>query len=239
MNILNSLCAVQWTNYIVDIAAIIFCLVMMIVSGKRGFISCFFGIISTVAALLAAIFLGKVIVSATGGLFGLQDYLYKTFEGAFAKLQGFNVDISDTGVEAALKTQEVSAIVGRLVLNAVGKGESLAAGTTLAMLLATSTSELATLLICGIALYIIVKVAALLLKGLFNTIADNSDFVGGVNSLFGALFGVLYAVLIVSVVLAVLAVIPNETITAYFAKTLFIGKIYEHNPLIYLLSLFI
>ncbi len=235
----NALCAVQWSNYILDIAVVALFLVMAIICGSRGFFSCILGIISTVAALLAAIFLAKLVVDATGGLFGLQGVFAKKFSGTFSKLGGFDVDVSGADVETALKTSSVPAVLARLVLKIVGKQEGVAAGTTLGQLVGQATASLATTLIAGLIIFILVKILVGLLKRVLNNAADNVGSLGWVNSLLGALYGVLCALLLVSALLAVLAVIPINALSNYLSKTLFVGALYAHNPLVYILSWFL
>ncbi len=228
-----------WTNYILDILAGVFLFVTLLVCGKRGFIRCFFGIVTTMLALVLALTLSKAILSGTGGLFGLQDWLGGRFETFFAKLSGFNADISESGVEAALKEQNASAIVARLVMKAAGKQEEITAGTTLAMLLGQSTAGLAATLIVGILVYFGTKLLMRLLRGILESLANKMPLMKGTNTLLGTIFGFLYAMLIICAILAFAAILPIKSLPVYFEKTLFIGVLYEHNPLIAVLSWFL
>lgn len=238
MNI-NLICAVEWTNYVVDGVAILLALIMTIVCAKKGFVGCLLGTVSTLLALIAAIALAKPILNATDGLFGLQEKLLNTFSESFAKVKGFDTDISTIGVEAALKEYDVTAVLGALVLKIVGKQESLATGTTLASLLGEATSSLAATLITGIVLFILIKLAVFLIKGIFKSLIKKAKLVNGIDTLLGAAVGLLQAFLIVCGVLAVLAVIPVESIQSYLEQTLFIGKLYAHNPLVTIIGWFL
>ncbi len=233
---LNHLCAVNWSNYILDGVLLIAFFLFVFICGKRGFISCFFGIVSTLVAFILAITLAKTLLSATGGLFGLQGVLEGKFIKFFSKLNGFDVDISTSGVKAALQEQDVSALVARLVMKAAGKEDTLAAGTTIGMLLGQSTAKLAMTLLVGILIFVSVKLLMLLLKSILNDTADGIPMLNGVNVFLGSLFGFLYALLIVSVLLALLAILPIKAIPIYLDKTLVVGWLYEHNPLIVILS---
>lgn len=230
------LSAVQWSNYIVDGIVALFALIMIVVCAKKGFIDCFFGTVSTLLAVIVAVTFAKTLVGATDGLFGLQEVIQTKLEGMFAKLNGFNADISQSGVEAALKEQNVSAILAGLVMKLVGKQDSIPEGTTLAMLLGEATSTLAATLIAGLALFIVVKLLTALLRGVLNAVAEKIELVNGVNILLGGIVGFLQAFLIVCAILAVLAIFPNEGITTYLSKTLFLGKLYVHNPLVGILG---
>ena len=84
---LQNLCAIRWTNYLLDGVLALVLFGYVIYCAKRGFIDCFFGFFSTIIALVAAIFLGKVVLYATGGLFGLENALDKKFTEAFMKVK--------------------------------------------------------------------------------------------------------------------------------------------------------
>lgn len=236
---LHLLSAVQWTDYIADGIVALFALIMLFSCAKKGFIDCFFGFISTAAALILAVAFAKTVVGATGGLFGLDDLLKRKIESSLMKVNGFNVDISAVGVETALKTQNVTGILYDLVMKLVGQQNNLPEGTTIAMLLSDKTSALAVTLIAGVAIFIIAKLVMMLLKGLLNTIAEKIPLVKGVDTLLGAVVGLLQAALIVCGILALLASFPNENVAAYLSKTLFVGELYVHNPLVTILSKFI
>ncbi len=236
--ILNGLCAAAWTHYIPDILVAIFVIVMMIVCGIKGFISCFFCIISTFVAFFVAISLAKVTVGVTGGLFGLEDLMASGIEKAFSNTKGFNVDISAEGVQAAIENHDVSAVLARLIIKSVGKGD-VPVGTTLASLIGEATAGLAATLLVGILLFFIVKLLMLLLKAILNGVAENMAVVGGVNVFLGVLYGLFCSLMIVSAILAVAAIIPIPAISKYFDKTLFVHGLYNHNLLIEILSWFI
>ena len=233
----NALLAIQVGNWIIDVAVILFTLIMLAVSAKKGFINCFFGTISTALALVIAISCAKVFVSTTNGLFGLADIIQAKIEASFAKIEGFTSDVSKSGVEQALKEQNVSAILAGLVIKLVGKQDSIEAGTTLAMLLGEATSGLAINLISGFILFVLTKSVVWFLRGVLNVLTENIHLVNSANVLLGALVGLLASVLIVCTVLAVLAIFPNEKITEFLSETIFVGKLYVKNPLIKIIAL--
>lgn len=235
----NLICATAWSGYIVDGVVILFALIMTIICAKRGFVGCLLGTISTLIALIAAVLLAKPAVNLTGGLFGLQEKFSLSFSESFAKVKGFNTDISAIGVEAALKEHDVTAVLAALVLKLVGKQESLAAGTTLAGLLGEATSSLAVNLITGLILFILIKLVVALLKGVLKGIIKKVKLVNGIDTVLGAAVGFLEAFLIVCGILAVLAVVPSDSITTYLEGTLFIGKLFAHNPLVTIIGWFL
>ncbi len=235
---LYSLCA-GWTRYIPDILVGLFFLITLIVSAKKGFIGCILGIVSSLVAVIVAVSFAGAFADGTGGLFGLQGSLTDTFEKTFLNMDGFSVDVSAVGLETALKEQNISAIVSKLVLKVAGNQEEIATGTTLASLLGEAIASLTVRLIAGLLLFILVKIVVRLLKRILKGLVDKIPLLGGVNRVLGGVFGLLYAWVVVSALLAVLAVIPITGITAFFERTLFVGFLYEHNGLVYILSWFI
>ena len=234
----NAFNAIQWKSYIADGAVALFVLIISIICAKKGFVGCLLGFLSTIIAVVAAVALAKPILEATDGAFGLQDVLQKAFEKAFGKIAGFNADISGQGIEAALESQDFPAILSKLVMKLMGKGD-LAPGTTLAGVVSVATARLATTLIVGILIFIVIKLLVRLLRKILNAIIKSIPLVGGLNRLLGFLVGVIEALLIVSFVLAILALFPSQGVLNYFANSLFVGWLYDHNLLVMLLSLFI
>lgn len=224
-----------WYHYLGDGIALIFIIVFSIVCAKRGFIECFFSLVSTVLALIVAFSLAKSVVGWTNGLFGLQGFLDGKLTLAFEKMNGFNADISAQGADAAIQSGNVPAILGRLILNWAGQGD-LPAGTTLGSLLGGAVAQLACSLLAGVALYFLVQLILLLLKGILTAIANNISAVEAVNALLGALVGLLQSILLVCLVLTVLTLFPSQAITGYLNTSLFLGWLYNHNPLVLLLG---
>ncbi len=236
---MNGLCAAVWIRYLPDILVGAFFLISIFISARRGFIGCVLGIVSSVLAFVLAVSLAGALVDGTGGLFGLEESLTKSFGKTFLKVDGFGVDVSQTGVKEALEAQKVSSVVSLLVVKVAGKQEQIAAGTTLASLLGQATGSLAARLLAGLVIFIGVKILIGLLKRVLSRVIDKIPVLGGVNRWLGALFGLLYAWIIVSAILAVLALIPGKAITAFFAKTVFVELLYEHNIVILLLGWFL
>ncbi len=238
---LTALCAGSFKYYIVDIVVILFFVFCMVKSARKGFFNSVFGVISTLAAVILAIMGAKILLGVTGGLFGFQDSVFEKFREIFSKWEGFNTDISGIGVDEALKTNTMPAIVAKLILKIAGKDSEIVPGTTLAQLTAEATSSLASLLFAGILIFFVTKLVFLILKRTLSGDPDDLEESGALslNSLLGALLGAVYALVIVSGILAILAVFPFKSVTGYLSNTLIVGKLYVSNPLVYILGLFL
>ena len=66
----------EFTHYVVDIVALAVILITALVSLKKGFIRCLFGFVSTIIAIVLALFLTKPVISWTNGMFGLMDKVH-------------------------------------------------------------------------------------------------------------------------------------------------------------------
>ena len=234
----NALCGVQLSNYLGDIIVVVFLIAFSVVCAKRGFIECFFGFVSTVAALLAAVLFAKTVLSITGGLFGLQKYLTKLFSSGFAKLDGFNADISAEGVESALADKNLPAILARLTLKWFGKAD-VAAGTTLATLVGATTARLAALLFTGVLVFIVCKLLLALAKKFLNSLAEKIFLLEAANSVLGGAVGLLQGLLFVCLAISLLTIIPSQTVGNYLQNSLILKGIYNYNPLVSILGWFL
>ena len=59
------------------------------------------------------------------------------------------------------------------------------------------------------------------------------------GALLGAVVGLLPAILILCVIIGVLTLFPSDTITEYFANTYLVKVLFDHNPLVAILGLFL
>ncbi len=231
---LQNLCAIQWTNYLVDLVLAAVLIGYVVYCAKRGFIDCFFGFFSTIVAFLVAIFLAKALAKATGGLFGLQKALDRNFTDAFMRVDGFDTHYVGEGTKETLKANGVSAVLAQLVLKLTKSAEK---GTVLAVALGDVTASLATTIFCAVILFIAAKLILRLTKGGLEKIAGKLKIIGAANTLLGGFVGVLGFTLLVSAVLAVFAVLPIRTLNNAFNDSFLVGFIYKYNPVMWLIGL--
>ena len=225
---LNGLCAIAWSNYLLDLIVLGVLVFTAWYCGKKGFIECFFGIVSVVAALLMGILLTKLVVSLTGGLFGLQDSLNTSFEMALLKIEGFGTDISNAGLSAALAEKNLPNFLVDLIIENFGN-ESIPTGTTLAMAAGRTLSGVCTNFIAWILIVGGSWGLMWIVKKIVKKIATKIKLVKRIDVLLGCVVGLFFGLLAVSFVLGILALVPSEGITAYLDKSLFVGALYNNN----------
>ena len=225
---LNALCA-AWTVYAVDILAVVVLFVFAVAAAKRGFVACFFGLISTLVAILVAFLFMKSLVNWTNGIFGLQTVVENASASGLSKITGFDIDISSQGLETALSGKLPQFLINIVVEN-VGKSE-VPAGTTVAMVVGETIGRLAVSLIAWLALFLVVKLLLRLLERVLSSVIEKIPLVGTLNNLLGFAVGALQGLFVVCGVIAILALIPSESFAAFFNQTVFVKALYNQNPI--------
>ncbi len=238
MNVINLLAAegsFDITAYVVDIVVVAVAFIFMMVCSRKGFVNCVFGLLASVVAIVAAICFASVVVEATGGLFGLQEQFVASFTSSFSSIEGFNVVVeADANLAELFAAQDMSAILANLIAtNFVEVPE----GYTLGMLAGETVGGYAALLISGVVLYVIFRLCLSIVKKLFNFITSGTGLLGALNTVLGACVGLLEALIIASVAVAVCAMFPS--LMEYMNSSVILTWIYNNNPLMWLLSLFL
>lgn len=234
---LHTLC-VGFTDYLADIIVLLVLTGCIFLCARRGFIDCFFEFVSTVAAFLTALLFTKAVVSLTGGLFGLQDLMSGSLEKSFLNIKAFQTDISNEGMEAALRANNIPTFLVRLIVNAFAD-ETLPVGTTIATLAGGAVARLATMLIVFASLYALARVALFFMRKILTDLAKKITLVHKVNTVLGGVAGFIEGLLILYAVLSLLSLIPSENIMSYMDNSILLGFLYNHNLLNILLGLFI
>lgn len=227
----------SWTFFAVDLIALAVVLVFAVVCSRRGFVDCFFGFISTLVAISLAFLFMKTFVRITGGVFGLQGLIERGCTNALLKIKGFDLDISTQGV-AELLSGKLPKFLVNIVVENIANGD-VPAGTTVATVVAQTASKYAINLIAWLLLFLLAKLFIRLLERVLTAIVSRLPIVGSLNSLLGLAVGVLEGVLIVSGVVAVFGLFPSNTLANFFNGAYFIKVIYNHNPLLLILKLFL
>ena len=226
--LLSALCAATWTNYLVDVAVVLALVIFSLICSKKGFIECFFGFISVIAAFAVAILFTKLFISVTGGLFGLQDVFTGSFERTLLKIEGFSIDVSPEGLEALLAEKNLPKFLINQILDTVDT-TGVPAGTTLALLVGQTLSRYIISFLAFVILFIAARLLMVLLKKILKMMAAKISLLGAVNSLLGAAVGLIEGLIAISAILSILALIPSEAITSYLNDTYIASWLYNNN----------
>ena len=228
---LQSLCAVKWSNYILDGIALLFIIGYAIVCARKGFIECFFSFVTVYISIVLAFSFAKLALSVTNGWFGMQASLTKSFTKSFEDVEAFTMAVDKNGLEAALSQHDLPKFLVNLAVEWFGS-ETLPEGTTIAMVLGQVTARLLSLLISGAFVFVLSIVGLFFLKKILSAFIKTIKILGLVNGVLGACVGLFQSLLIISTILGVVALIPSATIEGYLTNSLFLGVLYENNLLI-------
>ena len=220
--------------YLVDIVIAIVVFIGVLKGAKKGFITCLFGFISTIVALIAAFSFATLLVDMTGGLFGLEESLTSSLTASFSNIEGFNVVVdANANVKELLLEGNISNILVKLIAE---KYATVPDGYTLGMMAGETVAHFASALIAGIALFFVLKLVFAFLKKFFNFIAKGG-LLGSLNKILGAVVGFIEAILLVSLVVTVLSMIP--AMAAFLNGSILLTTIYQINPIAWFIALFL
>ena len=232
----KELCARTAMQYAVDIFVLLFLVAFVFICAKRGFVECFFSLVSTATAIFVAVTFAKLILNLTGGLFGLQGVIENGLTGAFTKLDGFNAEMSAQGIEDAISTQNFPAILANLAVKWFGKTQP-PEGTTIAMVFGGVCAKLLSLLIVGAIIFFLVKVLLYFIKRALKDFVESIQILHSVNTALGAGIGLIYGLLIISTLLSFLSLFPIAWVQEQIAGSFFLGWLYDNNLFVWGLGL--
>ena len=86
---------------------------------------------------------------------------------------------------------------------------------------------------------LIVKLLFLLLRKGLGAIIKRISLLKGIDAFLGMLVGLTEGILLISSIISVLNLIPSDTLAAYLNNSAVVGLLYNHNPIIWLIGLFI
>ncbi|MBQ9118110.1 MAG: CvpA family protein [Clostridia bacterium] len=233
------LCIAQFKGaFVADIVFFILLFLFAFLNARKGFIGCFFSFVSTIVAVLVALFCAGGFQSLTGGLFGLQGLIGTGLGNAFSGVPGLNIDIGAAGATDNLTQASLPQFLKDKVLEIMGSAD-LPAGTTLAMQVGDVLAQFIVSMICAVVLFFLVKLLMKLLKKVLTHVAESMTAIRKVNRLLGMLVGVLKAMAITCLVLAILSLFASEGMTNFFNDTILLSGLYNNNPIHAVFGLFI
>lgn len=218
--------------YILDVVLVALFFVLSFVGARRGGISSVIGLVSTLlAVVLAFVFVDKV-----AGLFegSLTEWVGGKLEKTLLKIKGFDIDLSVSGMEEALKGVSLPSFVKEFLVEEFAD-KSLEAGTTLAEKAGVAMAGFLVKIISWILIFLSVKLVLAILAKILTKICAHVTFANAVNVLLGACVGILKAFVFSCGALALLSLIPSQAMTNFFNQTYIVKYLYHDNPLVKLI----
>lgn len=235
---MNLLASLQAAN-IVEIVCALVLLIFAFAGAKKGFIRCFFGLISTLVALILAITLASSISGLLNSLFDMNGFFSRWLEKSVLTGKSFAVDISAGGIEAALADASLPGFVKDVIMKNVSEINTLEPGTTLGQVVSPVLAQFIGLLISGILIFIVSKLLLFIIQKILTKIVTSWSLASALNGFLGFLVGALKAMIFICIILAILSLIPSDGVINFIDETWVLKYLYHDNPLTKILSHFI
>ena len=167
-------------EYIADIVFLIGLAIWAIIDGRKGFITCFFSFVSAIVCAIGVLLLSAPVLKMTGGLFGLEAWMQEGMGDWISTIRPFDLDISTEGWRATLDTMALPSFLKEAVLEEIAAyvGD-IPAGTMLGQYVGGAIASLLATVLCGVMVFISLKLLMLLLRGVLNKVrhmfADTPD----------------------------------------------------------------
>jgi uncharacterized membrane protein required for colicin V production len=218
-------------SVILDLAAVLFILIITLIGAGKGFLKGLVGIIGIVLAIVVAYFLATPCANLLETLFHTTTALTTKFTNYFQGFEGLNQVAGDASLAQAMTDNlhipsALSEFIFGKVIVITGYDTSMTFaqifGKTFAILIMQAASAVVVFIIFSILLSILVKI----LTAAFKHVA----LLGYANTFLGLLLGAVKGLIILCLVIFVLYLIPYEKLQSILSETVFIQ--YVENLLV-------
>lgn len=217
---------------LVDVLICLWLIGGIIVGAKKGFVECFFKLISTVLALFVAIILADQLLGWTDGLFGLSEKIGESFSEKFATSDEMNKYILSSSQLEELGLPEA---LTKLLVSYYEKGYG-GQNVTAAMVLGGAIGHLLALVIAGLIIFIIVKILLRLIRKSLTALVEKVAAIRVLNSILGTVLGALQTLITIWFYLSLMSLFPVTGINTFIANCTVLGAIADHNILMSLIA---
>ena len=220
---------------IIDIVIIALLLILGLIGLKKGFFKSILSFFSFATCLIVAIWSAKYVAGWINGLYDFSNLIGNKISKSLINSNEFfaqSINVYEAGGKDAL----ISAIPGetngvlKQIIKAVFSSSSvdMTSTNTIGSIVGSSLGNICMIVIAGILVFIVLKIAVSLLTKFFEKMCK-TKVIGGMNKIFGLILGLLKGILIVAtvnVVLVALTLIPavNKTIPKFINNNTFVEK---------------
>ena len=192
-----------------DVILLCVLLLFFFIGVIRGFLRSLLSFFGTFGAIVVAGLLAAPFSRLLGNTFGLTAKFSSMFVGFLPKVSSvFSVDVSGLTANAIVDSVKLPGFIENVLVKVAPSG-TMPEGTTVAELTAPIFGGYLCTIISFIILFILCKVAILILSHFFKKI-DRVKGLSGINKLLGGVFGLARGLLFSFTVLAVISFLPAK-----------------------------
>lgn len=215
-------------TWIIDLMFFAILIAGIIIGAMQGFVKSITKLAGSLFAIIFAITFCISFSNALESWFGLTTALSNWISGFFTGPEyTLAFDRTLTGAELPTALESINVIARLIITNSFGTAESIPAEATPAQLLGVAIGGWASVIICFVILFVIIKFGIYLISKGMNALVNKIAFFRILNQTLGGLFGLLKSVLIVFAVLIVCMWLPIDTLHSALIESTVVGAIYN------------
>ena len=225
---------------VIDIVVIAVLALFGIIGMIKGFLNTLISFFGNLASIGVAILCAKPVAKFLDSVFGIVSKIGDKIAGGLANIKPFASNIAAVGdnvlTGAELKEYMPSgSLYERALKLFVEDGKEFTMTTETAEQMDTQVVQyigqrvagILAIVIAAIVMFILLRVAILLLAKLFNALSKNKA-IGGLDKVVGLIFGLLKGAILVSLVLGIFYLIANETVNGWIENSVVTKWIYNY-----------
>lgn len=225
---------------VIDIVVIAVLALFGIIGMIKGFLNTLISFFGNLASIGVAILCAKPVAKFLDSVFGIVSKIGDKIAGGLANIKPFASNIAAVGdnvlTGAELKEYMPSgSLYERALKLFVEDGKEFTMTTETAEQMDTQVVQyigqrvagILAIVIAAIVMFILLRVAILLLAKLFNALSKNKA-IGGLDKAVGLVFGLLKGAILVSLVLGIFYLIANETVNGWIENSVVTKWIYNY-----------
>ncbi|MBQ8430770.1 MAG: CvpA family protein [Clostridia bacterium] len=215
---------------VIDIIVIAVLVIFGAIGAYRGFLNTIISLFGNLGSLALAIFCAKPVAGFLDKIFGVISGIGTKISNGLAEtiapLNETLTTINGAGLKEYLKEGGLT-FQERLMSLFIEDGVTFATNAEITTYLGERIAAIAALVIAGVLMFIIIRIAVILLARLFDALTKNAA-IGGLDRTVGMFVGLLKAALIISVVLGVFYLIANTTVNGWIEGSVITKWLYQH-----------
>ena len=218
---------------VVDIVLVLTLAIYAIIGIKKGFVKSVLSLFSWSVCLLVAILTAKYVTNWINGIFNFTEFFGNKISNSLSSSNEFfslaiNTFSTKEELIAAIPSNINGLIKQIIKIVFTNSNVNMQSTDSIGNVTGDSLSAIAVTIVTGILIFIVLKVAILLISKLLNKLTSGK-VMGSLNKILGCSFGLLQALVIVltiNFVLVGLSLIPavNKTITPIISENTYVEK---------------